>query len=132
MSGPPSVELDTSQIRRSSWQQYAVRFLFGGVVTAAVGIIGAVFGPVIAGLFLAFPAILPASTTLIERHEGEEAAGTDAWGAAIGSIGLAAFAAVVWWLATRTSAILTLAAATGAWLVVSVALWIVVERLHRG
>jgi hypothetical protein len=60
------------------------------------------FGPEAAGLFLSFPAILCASATLIEKHEGErkqnsgfantaDAAALDAAGAGLGSIGLAAF-----------------------------------------
>jgi hypothetical protein len=62
------------------------------------------------GLFLAFPAIFPASATMVEKHErekkreagifnsyrGRQAAALDARGAAIGSIGLACFAFAVW------------------------------------
>jgi hypothetical protein len=57
---------------------------------------------------LAFPAILPASATLVEKHErekkqaagilqmirGRQAAALEARGAAMGSIGLAVFAFV--------------------------------------
>jgi hypothetical protein len=67
-------------------------------------------GPGVGGLFLAFPPIFPASVGLVEKHEeqkkqqhgldgtirGREAAGLDAAGAAIGSIGLIAFAVAVW------------------------------------
>ncbi len=51
---------------------YAIRFLFGGLITVAAGIIAKRFGPGIGGLFLAFPAIFPASATLIEKHEKEK------------------------------------------------------------
>ena len=46
-------------------------------MTVAAGLIAARFGPVIGGLFLAFPAIFPASATLIEKHvrERKEKAG---------------------------------------------------------
>jgi hypothetical protein len=37
-----------------------------------VGLIAARFGPVVGGLFLAFPAIFPASATLIEKHVGTQ------------------------------------------------------------
>jgi len=42
------------------------------LVTAVAGIIANKFGPAIGGLFLAFPAIFPASATLIEKHEKEK------------------------------------------------------------
>jgi hypothetical protein len=41
--------------------EFAVRFLFGGFCTVAAGLIAKRFGPSIGGLFLAFPAIFPAS-----------------------------------------------------------------------
>ena len=46
-------------------------------MTVVAGLIAARFGPVIGGLFLAFPAIFPASATLIEKHvrESKEKAG---------------------------------------------------------
>jgi hypothetical protein len=102
------------------------------------GIVAKEFGPGIGGLFLAFPAIFPASATLIEKHEkqkkekhglegtmrGTEAAGIDAAGAAMGSIGLLAFAFVVWRrLVAHHNPWLGLAAATAVWLTVSVLAW---------
>ena len=100
------------------------------------GLIAARFGPVVGGLFLAFPAIFPASATLIEKHvrrrkeqaglsgvrHGREAAALDAAGAALGSLGLAAFAVVVWLLIGRSPA-LALVLATAAWLTVAVFAW---------
>jgi hypothetical protein len=46
-------------------------------MTVVAGLIAARFGPVIGGLFLAFPAIFPESATLIEKHvrESKEKAG---------------------------------------------------------
>ena len=38
-------------------------FFFGGLITAVAGVIAQRFGPIIGGLFLAFPAIFPASAT---------------------------------------------------------------------
>jgi uncharacterized membrane protein (GlpM family) len=114
---------EPSRVKRSSLKDYAIRFLFGGIITAAVGIVGAAFGPVIAGLFLAFPAILPASVTLIQKHEDRDAAAADAVGAADGSLGLIAFGAVVWGLATRSPAPVVLSVAMVAWLVASLVLW---------
>ena len=85
-------------------------------MTVVAGLIAARFGPVIGGLFLAFPAIFPASATLIEKHvrerkeraglpgarRGKEAAALDAAGAALGSFGLAAFGLVIWLIVVRS------------------------------
>lgn len=132
MTAPAHVESKPSEARRSSWKDYAIRFLFGGVITAVVGVVAKAFGPAVAGLFLAFPAILPASLTLIGKHDGDSSAGDDSLGAAIGSIGLIAFGAVVWLLASRAAAWITLASATVLWFVVSAGLWLAFERVRPG
>jgi len=111
-------------------------------MTAAAGLIATHFGPAVGGLFLAFPAIFPASATLIEKHErekkvqkglspgkrGRRAAGAGAAGAAMGSFGLLLFAIVVWQAVPRASAWLVLAAALLTWLVGSLAVWWVWKR----
>src|SRR5258708_15945510 len=100
------IKLEMGALGQSKWYEYVLRFAFGGTVTALAGIIAKRFGPEIGGRFLAFPAILPTSATLIEKHErqkkerngmqsgerGGDAAGVDAIGALMGAIGLAAFA----------------------------------------
>ena len=118
--------------RRKSTETYGLRFAFGGAITAITGLIAHNFGPVVGGLFLAFPAILPASVTLIEDHEGDRAAGASSLGAAIGSLGLLAFGAVVWGLARLLPGWLTLGCALIAWFVVAAGLWAAFEWLrHR-
>ena len=83
--------------------EFALRFVFGGLVCVVAGLIAKSFGPGIGGLFLAFPAIFPAGASLVESHEkmhkaragfdgtrrGRAVASIDAAGAAIGCIGLA-------------------------------------------
>ena len=71
------VQFKPSALRQTRGYEYLVRFVLGGVMTAVAGLIAARFGPVIGGLFLAFPAIFPASVTLIEKHvrERKEKAG---------------------------------------------------------
>ena len=137
------VKVDPSVLRQTKWRDYAVRFAFGGLITAAAGIIAKRFGPGIGGLFLAFPAIFPASATLIEKHEkekkelrglngagrGRSAASIDAAGASIGAIALAVFASIVWQFLTRTHAWVVLAIATVFWLAVSVGVWHIRKRL---
>ena len=131
------IQIDPSVLRKTKWHEYAVRFVFGGLITAVAGVIAKHYGPVIGGLFLACPAIFPASATLIEKHEqqkkervglegrirGKQAASVDATGSAIGSVGLLAFAVITWKCLPRHSVWLVLLSATIAWLAVSVTLW---------
>jgi hypothetical protein len=128
------IEFDFSALKKTKWHEYAVRFLFGGAITVATGVLAKYCGPVVGGLFLAFPAIFPAGATLIEKHEeekklkagiphtvrGRQVATLDAHGAAFGCLGLVAFAVTVWkFLPTRNS-VAILVAAMAAWLVVAV------------
>lgn len=131
------IKVDLSTLGQAKWHDYAVRFLFGGLITAVAGIIAKKFGPGIGGLFLAFPAIFPASATLIEKHErakkeslglngagrGRSAASIDAAGSSMGSIGLFVFAFVVWQFMPGNRAWIVLAAATLLWLGFSMAVW---------
>ena len=101
------------------------------------GLIAARWEPVIGGLFLGFPAIFPASATLVEKHErekkeqahlsgrrrGREAAALEAAGAALGSLGLVTFGVVVWQMA-RLPAAGAFATAVAAWLIVSIGAWL--------
>ena len=139
------IKIDPSGLRQTKWQEYALRFVAGGVITVLAGLIARKWGPGIGGLFLAFPAIFPASATLIEKHErerkkkeglhgqerGTDAAAIDALGAALGSDGLLAFAATCWWLIPKYRASLALGAATASWLLVSFSAWIVRQRRRR-
>ena len=135
------VEVNFSALRRTHWTQYAIRFLFGGAVTAITGLIAKRFGPGIAGLFLAFPAIFPAGATLIEKDQkikkqraglegtirGRVVASVDAAGAAMGSIGLIGFGVMVWAFLPAHSTWVALAGAGAAWVLVSLGTW----RLRR-
>jgi hypothetical protein len=127
------IQVDVSALRRTKWHEYILRFLFGGAVTVMAGLIAHKFGPVLGGVFLAVPAIFPASATLIEKHEKEKKkgnqeagvrkAGFDAEGAALGCIGLAAFAIVVWKFLPTYSAWVVLLGATLGWLLVATLMW---------
>ena len=48
------IQIDPDVLGETKWYEYAVRFLFGGSITALAGIIAKKFGPEIGGLFLAF------------------------------------------------------------------------------
>jgi hypothetical protein len=143
------VKVEFSALRQARWRDYAIRFVFGGLITALAGLMAKKFGPGVGGLFLAFPAIFPASATLIEKHEkqkkekhgvggtkrGREAASVDAAGSAMGSIGLAVFGVLVWKLIPGHPAWLVLGGAITGWLIVSIGIWQIRKRasaLRRG
>ena len=102
------MSVDLAAARKTHGHELLVRFVLGGLVNVATGLIARHFGPVVAGLFLAFPVIFPASATLLEKHESDargrsgvephgrarEAVAQDVAGAALGGGGLAAFALV--------------------------------------
>lgn len=118
-------EVDFGELKDKKVWEYLVRFLFGGVVTACTGLVAHTFGPVVGGLFLGFPAILPASLTLVKRHDGRAQAVEDARGGRLGSVGLIAFGAIVWATAPVLSPVLVLVLASMGWLVVDLGLWFV-------
>jgi hypothetical protein len=63
------VRIEPGALHQTKWFEYAIRFVIGGAITVITGILAKSYGPVVGGLFLAFPAILPASATLISKHE---------------------------------------------------------------
>jgi len=131
------VKLNISNLGRTTWHEYIVRFAFGGTVTALAGVIAKQYGPEIGGLFLAFPAIFPAAATLIQKQEkqekedvgqsgiirGREAAGADATGAAMGSFGLLAFAVIIWRWIPNYHPLIVFCIATVAWFLVAFLVW---------
>ena len=117
----PTVHVESLKSVRPS--EYALRFFFGGTITVAAGLASHAWGPVVGGLFLGFPAILPASLTLVKRLDGRAQAVDDVRGATLGSAGMLAFAAVVWRAAGAWPSALALTAATLAWFVVNLGLW---------
>jgi hypothetical protein len=131
------IELNLGALKRMRWQEYLSRFVLGGLITAATGWLASQYGPMLGGLFLAFPAIFPASATLLDKHErvkkrkagiastirGRLVAALDARGAIMGAIGGMAFAVLVWKLLPHVSLSATLILALVAWLAVSSLLW---------
>jgi Protein of unknown function (DUF3147) len=105
-----NVAFTLGALTKTKWYEYLVRFAFGGAITLTARFLAEHFGPMFGGLFLAFPAIFPASATLVAKHEthkkqnagietnsrGRQAVAVDAAGAPLGSVGLAAFALTVW------------------------------------
>jgi len=136
------VRVSLDSVRQSHWYEFAIRFVLGGAITVIAGLIATHFGPAVGGLFLAFPAILPATGTLIEKREREEkqrhglhgevrgrrAAGADAAGAVIGGLAMIVFALLVWRLLPRVSPSIALAVAVTAWFVCAMAFWFFRKR----
>jgi hypothetical protein len=139
------IEIDTSRLGESRWYEYVVRFGFGGGVTAVAGLIAKHYGPAAGGLFLAFPAIFPATATLIEKHEKERkeregkngtqrariAVGLDAIGTAIGVIAIIVFAGTTWRQMASSSLPAVLLSAMTAWLVVAGLGWLVWQMIRK-
>jgi Protein of unknown function (DUF3147) len=137
------LQLDWSAVKQTRWHEFAIRFLLGGLITAATGIVGKKYGPSVGGLFLAFPAIFPASATLIDKHEKEkkQRAGingkararklvaVDAAGTSVGSLGLFVFALLVCTLISRQNPWLVLAFSTLVWMGVAALLWHIRKRM---
>jgi MFS family permease len=126
--------------------EYLIRFVFGGLVCVAAGLIAKQFGPGIGGLFLAFPAIFPAGASLVESHErkhkaragidgtirGRVVAGVDSAGAALGCIGLAGFALTCWFCLPRLAIAAVFVLATFVWLTLAVMFWLLLKsRIFR-
>lgn len=116
------VGFEWSKVRSIKPGELGIRLAFGTTIALIAGIVGAVAGPKVGGLFLAFPAILPASLTLIENKEGTAKAWADASGGLLGALGLAAFA-LTSLLLLRWNPLIALPLALLAWTVVSVGLY---------
>jgi hypothetical protein len=116
---------------------------FGGLITAIAGVIAKQFGPAVGGLFLAFPAIFPASATLIEKDESQKKEKRDytapraegkprvwtplaqRWGASVCSCLLL----IVWHFIPNHRAWAVLQIGTLAGLGVSVMMWMIRKRV---
>jgi hypothetical protein len=137
------LKLQFDSLRETTAMEYATRFLFGGAVTVLASLIADRYGPVIGGLFLAFPGIFPGGISLTEKHkiEREKEAGyqgtwsargeaaVEATGASCGTLGLVAFALVLWKGVEPHGLVPTLVCAGATWTAVSWAAWWIRERM---
>jgi len=112
------VGFDWSKAFKASPSAIGIRFGFGAGVALVAAVVGTVFGAKAGGLFLAFPAVLPATLTLIEKKEGTTKAWADASGGVLGAVGLAAFAFTAA-LLVRWNPIVALLLAMLAWAIVA-------------
>ena len=86
-------------------------------------LIGAVSKEPIGGIFIAFPAIILASLTLIDKEEDREHASYNAVGAALGAVGFIACAYFIFYTLERVSVAASLGIGLLIWLVVSMGLY---------
>lgn len=131
------VKADISALKKANWPEYVIRFLFGGLMTVIAGLVAKHYGAELGGLFLAFPAIAPAAATMIDQHakeqkqragfeghtRGRRTAALDMFGTLWGSVGLLAFALVIWQMGPAHSAWMVLPVATMAWFVGALSIW---------
>lgn len=103
------VKVKLTALAQGQWYEYVIRFVLGGLIAALAGLIAVAWCPPARRRTLSrFSSDFPASATLIEKHEREErevqlrrrtarhgSRCLEADGAALGSLGLVAFGAVV-------------------------------------
>jgi uncharacterized membrane protein (GlpM family) len=140
-----TIKIDPSGLKQTKWHEYAPAVCRRRHHNSSRRHGGPKVGSRGRRAFSGLPAVFPASATLIEKHErkrkqkrgmnggqrGTDAAALDALGAAMGSIGLVAFAGVCWWLIPRFAASLALAGATFFWMLISCSIWSIRQRRRR-
>lgn len=123
VSERPTFEL--GRLRQVKPRMLAIRFVAGALTSVAAGIVTLVFGARVGGTFLAFPAILAASLTLIQEQDDSAEAREDARGAVAGGAALAAFAAIGAIAFGHLAGALVLLIAAATWLVVAMLAYLI-------
>lgn len=136
------VKSNLAGLRESTWRENLIRFAGGGIATVVAGLVGWKWGAAVGGLFLAFPAIFPASVTLVEKHQikrkrekglrgelrGADVAAADAIGTALGSLGLLAFAMTTAFCIRHLSPWFVLSGGALVWFLVAFLIWLARKR----
>jgi hypothetical protein len=120
----PLFGADLGELRKVKWPDLALRFAFGAAISVIAGVAGILLGKTVGGMLLAFPAILPATLTLLEKEEGNRAAVRDVGGAIFGAIGLVVFAIAAAFLFERIAVGEVLLVSLAAWLATSIAFYV--------
>ncbi len=134
---------DFSKLGKTKPMEYLTRFLFGCALTLVFSLVTKWAGPIVGGLFLAFPGIYPSGSSFVEKKEEERKlkagmegrmrarslASAHAVGAGVGCFGLMGFAAIVWLGLPRFGLAPSLAAGTVAWFALSFGAWVLRERM---
>jgi len=112
--------VDVGALREIPLPALVVRFAFGATISVVAGLIGVLAGKAAGGVMLAAPAVLPATLTIIERHEGRGPAVTEVEGAVPGAIALIGFAGVAAASTARIPLGAALLAALATWVAVAI------------
>lgn len=115
--------LDVGEALGADRKGMAVRFVAGALTSIASGGVTLALGPRVGGILLAFPAILVASLTLIQKEEDTAEAREDARGAIAGGVALTVFAIVFTVVVDHVSGALALVVAAASWAVVALGLY---------
>lgn len=122
--------MSLGKLRQVRPRDYVIRFAMGAAISVAAALLGLAFGHRFGGAFLAFPAILPASLTLIQEEEGPVRADRDAIGAILGGVGMVAFAMVGEATFGQLQPVVALALSVLAWIVAAVSLYALLAFLR--
>ncbi|HKW07813.1 MAG TPA: DUF3147 family protein [Candidatus Dormibacteraeota bacterium] len=125
----PRVEPEKAKGQRFS--AYALRFAFGCGIALLSGLVGMYFGPKVGGVLLGFPAVLPASLTLIQKREGKDEASIDSIGAVLGATAMIVFAVLVLLTVQRFGVVPSIGVALIVWLAVAVGLYLLVALVFK-
>jgi MFS family permease len=123
------IALQPGKLREVNWGEVGVRFAFGAAVSLVAGVAGVLVGAGAGGLWLAFPAILPAGLTLVERKENRRQAERDVRGAILGAVGMVAFAVAVYIGVPLVGGLVAVLVALVVWLVVTLGLYLGLRAL---
>jgi hypothetical protein len=89
------------------------------------GVVGLTLGERVGGMLLAFPAILPATLTLIAKEQGEQRSFHDLQGTVAGAFGLVAFGVIAAITIGRLNVLVALGLSLLAWCAVAGSLYLV-------
>jgi hypothetical protein len=129
--GSPVMGWEPGKVREADASDVAIRLAFGAAISVVAAIVTNVFGAAAGGMFLAFPAILPATLTLLEKEEGTEDAVHDQRGAVLGALGMIAFGFTAALSFDRLPIPAVVALASVAWAVVAVGAYLAVTAWRR-
>ena len=119
------------KVKSHKFSDYALRFGFGCGIALVSGLMGMWFGPKVGGVLLGFPAILPASLTLVQKKDGKESASVDSIGAMLGAIAMIVFAVFVSLTVKSIGPVPSIAIALIVWLAVAVGLYFLVALTFK-
>lgn len=115
--------IEPGRLGRLRPSEYLIRFALGAAISIASGLVSLNLSARFGGSFLAFPSILPASLTLIQKKEGIDRADRSAIGAVLGAVGLVVFAMIGEAAFGHLGPFIVLVLALAGWVVTAVALY---------